>query len=242
MSPSSTLQEPLTLAALGRVEWDTLEPREQPTPPALRKRADYYEQRFIKYPHCGCFHSYAELIHAILLDIDAEVLRFVPQPYRLRLSGRPAYYTPDCYVHRRDWTGVIELKPRGEFDAVLQQRVAAFFHLHHLQFSVVANETVLAREPEALNWLPIIQVLVQAQIHGYDTDAFELRLWQYALDHPQRTVADFLVPGDCSHDARLRALAFYRLLHRHLLVVDLSQSPLRYDAEVRPCISPGVNA
>lgn len=241
MSPSTILQEPLTLAALGRVEWDTPEPSEQPTPPALRKRADCYEQRFIKYPHCGCFHSYAELIHAILLDIDAEVLRFVPQPYRLRLSGRPAYYTLDCYVHRRDWTGVIELKPRGEFDAMLQQRVATFFHLHHLSFSVVANETVLAREAEALNWLPIIQVLVHAQIHGVDTDALELRLWQYALDHPLCTVADFIVPGVDSRAARLQALAFYRLLHRHLLAVDLTQSPLRYEMEVRPCTSPGVN-
>lgn len=230
MAPSHFVPTPDALGTAAiQFSQNQLIPAQQPTPLKLTKRTDYYEQRCVKFPGRACFHCYAEFVHALLLEADASVTSFVPQPYQLTVNRRP--YIPDVYLVRDGLLVVLELKPRGEFEPGKARPLSAFFEQYGIRFEVLANETVLSQEQLALNWLPLVQVLAQALYQGLDTIATEQRLWTVARDEPSITVGDLL--GDAPREERYYAeLALYRLIHRHELTCDLSTSPLDYDTVV----------
>lgn len=230
MAPSHLL--PTTaLSVRSNVRFDQghLVPTQQPTTLSLTKRTDYYEQRCVKFPHRGTFHCYAEFIHALLLEADREVTSFVPQPYKLVVNRR--FYIPDIYVVRRGRIQVLELKPGGKFEQEKEMPLTAFFEQYGMSFEVLANETVLNQEQLALNWLPIIQILAQAQAQGIDTQLEEQRLFDAARAEDAVAVGDLL--GEASrYDRYWQELALYRLLHRHDVTCDLSEAPLDYDTVI----------
>lgn len=204
-------------------------PVQQRTSLKLTKSTDYYEQRCVKYPDRACFHCYAEFIHALLLEADPTVSSFVPQPYQMVVNRKR--YIPDVYLVRNGRIEVLELKPRGEFEPKMEAPLRAFFFQYDMNFAVLANESVLEQERLALNWLPIVQVLAQAHYQGLDTAAQEQRLFDAARAETTVTVGELLGEGLRS-ERYWSELALYRLLHRHDLDTDLSQSPLDYDSEV----------
>lgn len=212
-----------------RLRQDQLIPTQQPTPLKLTKRVDYYEQRCVKYPNRASFHCYAEFIHALLLEADAEVSSFVPQPYAMVVDRKP--YIPDVYLVRNGRIEILELKPRAAFAPQKERPLRAFFEQYGMQFKVLANEWVLEQERRALNWLPLVQVLAQAQYQGLDTVSQEQRLFDRARLETALTVGDLL--GDDARTERdASELALYRLLHRHDLHCDLSEALLDYDTVV----------
>lgn len=223
-----TFQDPLDSTQV-RIRQRQMIPAQQPTPRCLTRSVDYYEQRCVKYPDRAAFHSYAEFIHALLLEADETVTSFVPQPYVIEL-GR-GLYTPDVFVARQSLREVLELKPRAEFEAKKEISLRALFEQHDMTFRVVANEEVLKQESLALNWLPLIQVLAQADDQGIETDQWEQKLLMEARLHNSLRV-ESLLPRASRQEAYLAEVALMRLLHRHQLHCDLSKAPLNYDREV----------
>jgi hypothetical protein len=138
----------------------SLQPAEVPTPLKRLRQADCYQQVGVKYPHRATFHSYTELLHAGLLEGDPAVTTYIPHPFRLRVAGGP--YVPDCYVVNNGHRQVCELTAHGEFNDALRTALETFFAFHAMQFVVIANESILARETDALNWLHIVRTLSTA--------------------------------------------------------------------------------
>lgn len=204
------------------VRADSLEPVQQPTPPGLATQVDYYCCQLIKHPAgLAVFHSFAEYLHAALLEGDPAVLHLVPQPFRLRVNGR--YYTPDYYVARSDGLPEVgELKPRGEFDPALQVPLAAFFDQQGWTFKVVANETVLARQREAENWLEVVRALVIGR--DIDTTVAETDVLARVAHHGALSFGELVELGNREQTYPLE-LASLRLLHRGRLKADLVNAP-----------------
>lgn len=225
------LSDPLTLEALAQVSADTLVPSQQPTPRGLLQKADCYQQRFIKYPDIAVCHSYAEFIHLICLEMDPDVSAFVPQPFKLKVRGYRKPYIPDCYVVRSGQPQVIEIKAEGGLEQAFNHQVATFLNWYDMPFSVASNEAILAFEQEALNWLPIIQLLVCAQTMGVDTQPQEYRLLEKMLTPDNLQVSDLLNPG-LRDEQWLDEIALNRLIYTHKLQVDLRQVPLNWETEV----------
>lgn len=232
MPGSTVMQDGLTLATLGKVKAESLQPVQQPSSQSILVSADTYQQRLLKYPLRGVFHSYAEFIHALLLEADPGVRSFVPQPFLLRVNGRR--YIPDCYVLRDAGPAVVELKPRGEMPTPSPELVRLFFDWEGMGFEVLNNEAVLAREAEALHWLRLIQVMVVAAQYHLDTRTEEVELLQDFAVSPCQAVGDLISPGRRSQ-LDLREVALYRLLHQHRLETDLVHRYLDYDSEIRLC-------
>lgn len=213
-----------------RFDGNQLVPQQQPTSAKLTKSTDYYEQCGVKFPGRGCFHCYAEFVHALLLEADGSVTSYVPQPFRMELD-RKRVYIPDVYLVRDGQIQVLELKPRGDVDPHQALRLHTFFAQYGMHFDVVANETVLERETLALHWLPLVQVLAQARAQGIETEIEEQRLYERAREAITPTVGELL--GDAPRrDRYWTELALYRLLHRHDLACNLLDAPLDYDTVV----------
>jgi hypothetical protein len=223
----SVITHELTLETLGDVRADSLVPVEQPSSLKILVQADTYQQRFLKYPRRGTFHSYAEYLHAILLESRPSVVNFVPQPFLLLVNNRR--YTPDCYVIENGERRVIELKPRGEMAKPSPDIMTRFFALYGMQFEVIANEDILRQEGEARHWLRIIQALVVAERYQLDTRLLERDILTACMGGTC-CVADVLVPG--RRDQWQREIALYRLLHKHWLETDLKTRHLDYDSEL----------
>ncbi|MCP5017655.1 MAG: hypothetical protein GY938_20645 [Ketobacter sp.] len=215
------------------IQWDSPIPQQHPTPLKLRKSSDCYEFHCLKYPGVATFHSYAEFVHALLLEANPKVVNFVPQPFKLLLNNRP--YIPDVYVFTDQRIQVLELKPRGELDEHLKRPLMAFFQEYSMTFDVISNEEVLQQETLALNWLPIVQVVVQANNQGLDTQRQEHQLLERCLACHPIEVADLLDPAQRESQVQLE-VALYRLIQRHRITVDLSLKPLDYSTELTPCI------
>jgi hypothetical protein len=208
----------------------TLIAQQQPTSVAFLRSADIYEQHFLKFPAVAICHSYPELLHLALLEGEVIVTSYVPQPFSLRVSGRR--YVPDCYVVRDGQRYVLELKPRAEFDEALRRPLEAFFALHGMRFEVVANEAMLARETEALNWLWIVRTLVAAA--AFDTASRERAVWERVWAEPEICIGDLVDAGD-RIASFTEEIAIFRLLHRGQLTADLTTRPLDYETGVKLC-------
>ena len=228
------LTDPLTLEALAQVSTEGLVPSQQPTPRWLLQQADCYLQYFLKYPDLAVCHSHAEYLYYILLEIDPDVSAFVPQPFKLKISGQRKAYIPDCYVVRKGQPQVIELKAPGGMDDPKWKALTAFFNWHNLPFSLISNEAVLEREQEALHWLPIIQALVYANDLAVDTQVIEREQYAKILDAHTLQLSDLLTPGLRTEQWR-DEVAFYRLMYSHHIDVNLQDAPLDWSTEVSVC-------
>jgi hypothetical protein len=233
MPHSITINDPKTLSQIGKVRTESLIPNQQHTSIKLLTSADCYQQRFLKYPGIATFHSFAEYLYALQLEIDPNVRSFVPQPFVLHINKKR--YIPDFYILRNDKEYVFELKPQGLMDEEKQRVAAAYFDYHNMIFKVISNEEVLAHELKALNWLPIIQVLVCANEYGLDTEALEFKTWQKCVSYSDDPViGDILLPGHKEAEG-FQEIALYRLIYRHRLVIDLSKHPISYDTVLKRC-------
>lgn len=186
----------------------------------------------LKYPGRGVFHSYAEYLHGILLDIDPDVTSFVPQPYTLRVAR--TRYIPDVFAVRAQQQQVIELKGKQGLAPVIEASARAFFADYGILFSVVSNNTVLAREQEALNWLPLLQVLIGAERNGLDTQTMASTLLTRCRRFPGTTVEELLSPAR-RPTQYVEEVALYRLLVSHQLSADLVSAPLNYSSVLTAC-------
>ena len=201
-----------------KVVSDSLVPQQVSTPMGLRKSADCYQQKFIKFPYIGVFHSYAELIHAALLEADQSIISFVPQPFTLHIGHRR--YVPDCYYVRNGKRIVVELKPRGEFKEELQIPLTAFLKFNGLQFKVISNEEILDQEILGMNWLHIIRTLITAEME--DTTTSELTLYGQILEGGEQSVGDVIsIQNRLGH--RATEIALFRLAYRGKVKLSLNK-------------------
>lgn len=172
--------------------------------------AQCYLQKFIKFPDIGIFHSYAELLHAALLESNQLVNSFIPQPCKTMIYGRR--YIPDCYVAFSNKREVIELKPAGKFNDAHFAPLSEFFDTElDAKFKVITNEEIFAQEQKALNWLFIIRVLVNNS-HEI-TDNQECQLLKVLSDKPQQNLGDLIQVGN-RMNSFLHELALFRLIHK----------------------------
>jgi hypothetical protein len=222
---------------LRQVQSDSLEPHQQPTAPNFKTACDFRQQVMRKHPYLSDFHSYAEYLHAGLLEGDPAITRYVPQPFRLRVRGKR--YTPDCYVEgdgqpRR----VVELKPRGEMPDDQRIPLLQYFAHHGLRFEVLSNEAVIERQTEAENWLEIVRILHLAR--DLTTSDAEQAVLEQLYRHGPCSLGDLIDPGDRERTYP-QEIALFRLLHRGVVQGELTEQPLDYDTRLWLCASPGAN-
>lgn len=217
----------------------SLTPRQRHTPPAFQKACDF--RMFWSPKHSAAaseFHSYAEYLHAGLLELDPQVTAFVPQPFTVTIRGKR--YTPDCYVARNGQRLVIEIKPNGLLSPEILHPMTEYCAFHNLLFQVVSNEEIEARQVEAENGVTLAHCLHAAR--DIDTASVELDVLAQVHDKAQGvTFGDFIDPGHREATFE-KEIAVLRLIHRGLLFTNLNQHALDYSTEVKPCISPGVSA
>jgi hypothetical protein len=222
---------PFDLRLAGQVKAETLEPHQQPTPRGFKIATDFRQQVMLKHPALSDFHSRAEHLHAGLLEGEPAVTSYVPQPFPLRIGKRR--YTPDCYVvadnaRRR----VVELKPEGKMDEALAGPLSHFFTQRGMDFQVVSNESVYAREVEAENWLEIVRILHMAR--AVTTTSQETELLERFAHQGPCTLGDLIDPGDRERTYQ-HEIALFRLLHRGQLRGDLTERPLDFDTGLFLC-------
>lgn len=208
---------------------DTLEPRQQTAPRAIRTARDFRLQVMRKHPHLSEFHCRAEYLHAGLLEGDPAVISYVPHPFPLRLHGRP--YTPDCYV-LREGRRIVELAPEGTLPDEDRIPLQQFFAQHGMRFEVVSADAVFARAIEAENWLEIIRILhIGGELDTTDAEQTVLERLSVQGACPLGALIDL---GDRAR-TYLQELALFRLLHQGHLVAALKERPLDIDTEVTLC-------
>ena len=215
-----------------RVAGRTLHPEQQPSGREIRQRADFHEQRMIKFAERACFHSLQELFHASLLESDPEVPYYVPQPFKLWIKGEP--YIPDIYFVRQGRRYVGELKPEENgFPDEKRIPLEAFFNFHRMTFIVITNESVMEREVEAQNWLKVVRHLLDAEY--LDTAKAEWDIYEEITRTGQKYLIDYVDPGD-RESSEIREAAVYRLLHAGKIETDMTTRFIGFDSELRPCI------
>lgn len=210
------------------VSTDTLVPFQRKTKLNFQTATDFYQQDLIKHPYRSDFHSYAEYLHAGLLEGNPKVTCHVPQPFLFRI--RQKWYTPDSYVVEDNQPRkVVELKPRGEFADDKRIPLEHFCAQHGMEFIVVSNESVYERETEALNWLEIVRCLYQGR--DLSTEYQEECVFDALRAKACCAIGDLVDPGD-RETSYLTELAIYRLLHQGHLTGQLTENPLDWNTEV----------
>ena len=211
-----------------RVKADTLEPCQQVTSRGFKTATDFRLKFMLKHPRLSEFHSYAEYLHAGLLEGDPHVISYTPQPYRLFVGNRR--YPPDCHVvYDSGSRKIFELKPGGQFPDELRIPLEHFFAQYGMVFEVISNESVFEREIEAENWLEIVTILYQSRLLSTENAEAEL-LERLSVKGPC-TLGDLIDPGD-RQNRYYREIALFRLLHRGHLQAALTARPLDWDTEV----------
>lgn len=224
---------PAVLAAARAVAVDsTLTPCQVPTSRKLQRASHYHERWMLKHRACRSqFHSRTEYLHAGLLEGAPSVSAYVPQPFRVRIRGKP--YIPDCYVRDGDQQRVIELRPEAKMADDMRIPLEQFFALHRMRFEVISNAAITAREQEAENWHSIVQVLCL----GHDLDSTHAE-WQVLGQIDEQdgrcTLGDIVDKGDRER-CHLAELALFRLLHRGVLRAALTEHALDYTTEFQRC-------
>lgn len=214
---------------LGTIGARSLTPCQQTTARDFRTAADFRVAQMLKHQPPSEFHSLAEYFHAALLEGDPTVSHYVPQPFVLKIGKE--HYKPDCYVVRDHRVDVVELKPRAKFDPQKRRTLEAFFRDHHMQFSVLANEAVLARRLEACNWLTIVQMLVLHR--DVDTWVDEQAILDQVFRAGGGCIGDWVLAKDRSA-TRVQEIALFRLLHQGKLKADMTDHRLSFETEVLP--------
>lgn len=206
-------------------------PQQQRSNVKILRSADCYQQKFIKYPLIGVFHSYPELIHAALLEADKDVESFVPQPFRFRIGKQ--WYTPDCFYLKQGNRFLIEIKQSGELKDEIRIPIEEFCKLENMTFLVISNQTILAKEQLAMNWLKIIRVLNTAL--DIQTHDLEYKILDKITHQPECEISDFIFQGDRLGQMKSE-LALFRLTHKGIIKLDLETKPIEYSTTVTLCI------
>jgi hypothetical protein len=213
-----------------KVSAASLTPCQRKTNPRFRTATDFRVVQLLKHSEPSEFHSVSEYYHALLLEGDASVTGYVPQPFQLMIGKRR--YTPDCYVVRDGQIDVVELRPNAEFDESRRQALVAFFRLHHMRFVVIPNDTVLERRVEAWNWQMIVQMLVCHR--DIDTTRWEYELLEDAFKKGSLKFGDHVIRQD-RLSSRPKEIALLRLLHQGKLTANLTERRFNFSMELRPC-------
>jgi len=210
----------------------SLTPCQRKTKWDFRIATDFRIAQMLKHPTPCEFHSIAEYYHALLLEGDPSVSRYVPQPFLLTIGKRHRRYTPDCYVVRDGKVDVVELRPRAEFDERRRQALEAFFRTHRMRFVVLENEAVLSRRCEAWNWQKIVQTLVLHQ--DLVTSSVERELLDDVFRRGTVQLGDYVLHSDRA-SSRPQEIALLRLLHQGKVSADLAHDELGYHTELTLC-------
>jgi hypothetical protein len=207
--------------------------RSQPNDKAsflMRKKADCYQQKFIKYPGVGTFHSLSELLHSALLESDPLVTSFTPQPDFGKINGKK--YIPDSGFIRDGEKWIVELKPRGEFTDSKRIPLEEHAKQKGYRFAVVSNEEVLEQKIKADNWLRITRALVAAEF--IDTTGEEEVLTERLSLESNLTFGNFVDP--LNRIAKYHwEIALFRLAHFGSITLDLHHRALNLHTRVRLC-------
>lgn len=196
----------------------------------LLRSADCYQQRFLKFNEVGIFHSYAEYIHAAILESDSAVSVFVPQPYKLMVGQRR--YIPDCYFVKNGERYVAEIKPQGSFNSSLKVPLTDYFKNKGISFKVISNESILEREMLGINWIQIIQTLVSGRFE--DTEYQEKEIWDALHARQALLIGDLVDPGH-RLGSWLKEIALFRMAYSDRIQLGLDEHPIGYSTEVSLC-------
>lgn len=210
----------------------SLTPCQRMTKRNFRIATDFRVAQMLKHPTPCEFHSLAEYYHALLLEGDPAVSRYVPQPFLLSIGRWQRRYAPDCYVVRGGQVDVVELRPRAEFDEQRRLALEAFFRTNGMRFVVLENEAVLSRRCEALNWQKIVQTLVLHQ--HLDTSSVERDMLNNLIHQGTMRLGDCVQRRDRG-SSRSQEIAVFRLLHEGKLLADLASAQLGYETELTVC-------
>jgi hypothetical protein len=196
----------------------------------VRKVADCYFQRFIKFNEIGVFHSYSELLHAALLESDPLVSSFTPQPKGFNVNGKP--YIPDCFYIKDGKQVFIEIKPRGKFTESKLIPLKEYTESNDGEFLVVSNESILEQRIKAQNWLYIIRQLISGR---YETTIGEEEdINRMMLHRGKLTLSEIIDQGNRAASA-LMGIALFRLVHEGRAHMNLETKRLSYETEVQLC-------
>ena len=212
---------------IGGIKLKKLIPEQQTTSLKLLKSADCYLQKFLKFPEIGVFHSYAELLHAALLESKPGVINFVPQPFKLRVGNRT--YIPDCYYIKNGQRYIVEIKPRGEFNQSTVLLVKKKLELENIKFTVITNKSILKQEVLAINWLHIVRSLLATEWMQTSTKQHQLLT---SLHHKsQQTISELI---DFDSDG-INEIALFRLAHMGKVKIELHSNLMNPDSRVELC-------
>ncbi len=214
-----------------KVKTDTLTPfQHMADAKKIEEGSNCFYQIFIKFPEVGIFHSKSEFLHAAILESDPEVTRFVPQSHKFLIGNRP--YIPDCYYVKNGKKYIVELKPKGKFSQRIQIPLKAYLKRENIEFLVISNEEVLDREIFAVNWLEIIRALV---INSHiETQNQEYKILDSLSITPEQQLGDIISQHD-RFNKKAHEIAFYRLCHKGMVIMNLEERPFSYDTEVKLC-------
>lgn len=212
-----------------RISAASLTPCQVKTDRNFQIACDFRAVQLLKHADISEFHSLAEYYHALMLEGDPSVSRYVPQPFRLKIGRRR--YTPDCYLVRNGNVDVVELRPQAEFDEGRRQALEAFFRLHGMRFIVIPNETILSRRTEAENWQMITQMLICHR--DVETTQLESQLLDEVARRGCIQFGDYVSPFDRS-SSRIQEIALLRLLHQGKLTANLTEGRFGYNTELTP--------
>ncbi|WP_033414031.1 hypothetical protein [Kangiella aquimarina] len=200
------------------------------TPLRFRRQTNYYEQIMLKHPLPSPFHSLAEYLHAGLLEADPAVQSYVPQPYQFNINGKR--YVPDIFVVRGNQKIVMELKPESKLPFHYEQYLVPFLQKYHIRFEVITNESVLAQEQKALNWLKIVRVLVAAQQNRIRTSQLQDEIISMLASSDEgMELGDLIDSGDRQRTYTME-IAVFRLAYAGLISLTLDRAPLDFDTVI----------
>lgn len=225
-----------TLDSMARVSSDSPIPSQKVAKINVIRSSDFYFLHCLKFNDVAEFHCYEEFIYGLLLESDNSVSSFVPHPFNLAVNNRA--YIPSFYVVRNNHREVIELNSSGHVDETFNRAVSSFFSKENISFKVISKESVLDRERLALHWLPLIQVMVTADQYGIYTEEIESNFLQKIINGSAITIGDLIEPGLRDEQSR-DEIALYRLIHSNKVQVNLNNSPIDFDTEVKPWASHG---
>ena len=222
----------MTISTLVRnfthVQVESWSPQQIPSSLKLLKSTNFYEQKFLKFPSIGQFHSLAELYFAALLESKRDVTTFVPQPFRFRIGSR--FFIPDFFYVENGQKTIVELKaPSGLEDnrwAMLKDECAS----NGYEFKLVPNEQIYHQEIMAENWLTIVRVLISHS--EIDTKSEQREIFDnFGID--QTFAFSKIVDSGDRLNTLNREVALFRLLHLGRVSAELSTDTLNYDTQFR---------
>ena len=213
-----------------KIKCDSLIPNQQTTRISFLRSVDCYQQKFLKFPKIGIFHSYAELLQAALFESDCSVTSFVPQPFRFYI-GRHSY-TPDFYYVHNGKRTVLELKSAGSLDPKFYKPLNAFLKNKDINFKVITNQEILDQEIFCQSWLYIIRTLVNAK--DIDTTGQENRILTNFIHKPKQKYGDLINIFD-RFEKYEDEIALLRLVHRGKLSLAINKKLLTLDTEISLC-------